>query len=168
MKYLTCILSLTVLVSCVLAQNDITQNLIQHKDMISQNNKLLQVVMTKVESIDNKINNQNEGLICLSPQRLEPISGIIRTDIKGIIEDISPGIEDLTDRDEDELVGSSVSVLMSCENWAKHEKFIEEIVENQTDGILMRREIQLSHRLVKVEVNFIPTEKIFIINMKEI
>tara|TARA_R110000824_G_scaffold103417_3_gene245675 strand:- start:5754 stop:6236 length:483 start_codon:yes stop_codon:yes gene_type:complete len=97
---------------------------------------------------------------------LEPIAlGIIKIDSKGIIQEVSDGIECLTEKGSNELVGVSISTLMSKGDWEEHKRILSKTVQEGVSSHL----ITLSEkRKVDVEVNYCPTENVFIINMREI
>lgn len=168
MRYLVFILSLSVLLAFILANEDINQKLVKHKSLINGNNDLLQIVIEKVDTIDKKIDIQTQELSCITTKRSEPISGIIRTDVRGIIQDVSEGIEQLTNKDENELIGSSLSILIPPEEWNNHADHISKVAQKGKTGVLISQEIKMCSSLVEVQVSYIATEEIFIINMKEI
>lgn len=168
MKYLSCILSLTFLLGCILVNHNIRSNFIQYQQMLTENNIILKSLINKMDDCDKLTDFEHKIILPIENMVHEPISGIIKTDLMGVIQDISPGIQNLTDKDEDELVGTSISSLMSKHQWSIHQDSIKRIIKNGTAGVVMEREVELSDKLVQVHVNYIPTKKIFIINMKEV
>jgi PAS domain S-box-containing protein len=118
-------------------------------------------------SIEEHINSkEHDRSVASLGNYSDPLTlGIIKTDSRGIIQEVSYGIERLTEKGSDELVGVSISTLMSKRDWEEHKVVLSKTVEK---GVCSHLISFLPERKIDVEVNYCPTENIFIINMREI
>ena len=127
---------------------------------ITHNTTLVKNLAVKIEE-HIQLTEVSEEVVSLEPLTL----GIIKTDSKGIIQEVSDGIECLTEKGAEELVGVSISTLMSKGDWEEHKLVLSKTIEKGVCSHLISFSPECK---LDVEVNYCPTENIFIINMREI
>lgn len=138
------------------------ENVGRNTELIQENKNLIVKVSSFVSRIDKeqkRRKNHVESIpilyLKMIPSEVEAVSGIIKTDIKGMIKDVSSGIEILAKRDEDELVGTNISDLITgCD--------LKDGVEDLKDI-----PIDISNKKCLLNRIFVKSEEVYIINIKE-
>lgn len=146
----------------------------------SENIKANICLLTSLESVINQIQeeqNRRTKKVYSIPYILNKVSGnqeiksscILKTDTKGIIIDASDGIEKFGPFNSKEAKGISISTLMSPENWNEHKKYLAEYSRNKksTDFVSMNRIVEVNGIKCFVNVKYIASDRIFIIDMRE-
>ena len=138
------------------------ENVNKNTELIEQNKVLIVKAVKTMNRIDleqqkRKIRVESIPLLHLKiePKLIKGISAIIKTDINGKIQDISTGIEILTNKDQEELIGTNVSDLISGLNFEKDSDELEDVKVK-----ILNKEYFLNRIFVK-------SESVYIINIRE-
>lgn len=158
--------------------NNIHKNVSQNTVQTQENRVLLQENFILTKAIQQEQQNRTENVYTVPylKTKLEVASpnlkaGILKVDIRGNIMEASPGMYSILSMDKDELddqalLGKSIAMLMSKESWARHQEILS--TKDFGEDVLMNRVVNLKDKRVKVSASYLKTEKVFIINMKEI
>ena len=166
MKYFSIVICVSLCIICVFAGHTLSSKISQNSNLIVENQKIISCIRISVDSIDKEQIRRTRIVAYIptlreeiNPNHVDSLSGILKTDSNGVIQEVSVGIEKITGKDEDELIGVSIETLMSEKSWLKHQT---------SSPLCLSRDIILFNKNLRVGVNYIPTEDFFIVNMKEI
>lgn len=170
---------LTIVSVYTIAQfNEINSNISTNTVQIHENKVLLQENSILTNAIRQEQNRRTENVYTVPylKTKLETSaptvkSGILKTDMAGNILEASPGIYSIVwltpeQAGEESMIGKSISVLMDDQTWARHQEILKD--GNFGDDVLMNRVVPIRGKKVQVSASYLKTEKVFIINMKEI
>ena len=141
---------------------DLQENVSRNTNLIEENKNLIEEVSSSIFRIDREQQSRKKDVesipilhLKMVPKSVETISGIIKTDLNGVIKDVSSGIEILSKRDQDELVGTNISDLIKgCD--------LKEGAEDLKDV-----SIDISNKKCLLNRIFVKSEEVYIINIKE-
>lgn len=126
------------------------------------------VTIQKTNALLSKLIERTESLFVPHKPEKPLISGIIRTDLKGVIQDVSGGIEEFLDKDQDELIGTNISSFMTPSDWESCSLHLKNGTKtNQPNSVIQDNTVFMGQN-AKINVNHLPSKKMLIINIKEI
>jgi len=140
--------------------------------MIDELSNSLKTVIINTDLALEELDNRKE-IVYSVPElaqrvRAEPLVGLIKTDTSGIILECSNAIPLIVNFSTEELIGSSLQILMSEKDWKLHQKIIDSVVKlNPPENIHDERIATINGTKVKISARYLATEKQFIVSMKE-
>jgi PAS domain-containing protein len=167
MKYVPCILSLMILVGGAIMTTSLREKVIENTVTIQTTNVLLGRLIERTESLE-KQQHKIARLFVPHSHGKVLLSGIIRTDLSGVIQDVSGGIEAFLDKDEDELIGTNVSAFMTPSAWDHYSSHLNETTKPHESNSVIQDNTVFMGQNTEINVSHLPSKKMLIINVKEI
>jgi hypothetical protein len=176
MKYIIHFLYVPLFVYVFFTLSEITQLTTFNHQLLMENQTKILDIYVNVVRIDLEQQRRQSKIDVIpslqtklqDPIRREKQSGILTVNIDGVIQNVSLGIESLLSLDEDELVGVSMSTLMSENLWEKHKEYLKKYALDPKLSSPMEHQAKISSVDCMLQVTFLPTQKMYVINIKEI
>ena len=178
MKFAIIALTLTILSSALYVCMSIDVNVQTNAGLIEKNSRDVSELSGKLMTVIKAIEAQKKASVMasmrlksvetdVSIKKKDKIFGIMSVNQDGKIGSCTPGVEQITNLAEEDLVGSSISRFMNNEQWRTHRGYIASFIEKGHSVLSMKREVFMFGKDVELSVHFISTERIFIVHIKE-
>jgi hypothetical protein len=137
--------------------------------LLNENRADIKSINLTIDKIKVAQDKQSEDIVFLRATQTgnDKHSGIINTDSQGKILAATSGVYAILEKD-DSLIGESISCLMTKSLWEIHQPILKSIAEDGKDSVMSKRVMKLNGKFVQINVYYLTTKQMFMINLKEV